>query len=47
MTAVKESAGLVMEPENRAALHRGDMVYVDGKLEGILGRVTEVNYNSK
>ena len=28
-------------------LHRGDMVYVDGKLEGLLGRVTDVNYNFK
>ena len=28
-------------------LHRGDMVYVDGKLEGMRGRVTEVNYNFK
>ncbi len=28
-------------------LHRGDMVYVDGKLEGMLGRVTDVNYNFK
>lgn len=28
-------------------LHRGDMVYVDGKLEGMCGRVTEVNYNFK
>ena len=28
-------------------LHRGDMVYVDGKLESMLGRVTEVNYNFK
>lgn len=28
-------------------LHRGDMVYVDGKLEGLRGRVTEVNYNFK
>ena len=28
-------------------LHRGDIVYVDGKLEGMLGRVTEVNYNFK
>lgn len=28
-------------------LHRGDMVYVDGKLEGVRGRVTEVNYNFK
>ena len=28
-------------------LHRGDMVYVDGKLEGMSGRVTEVNYNFK
>lgn len=25
----------------------GDMVYVDGKLEGMLGRVTDVNYNFK
>ena len=25
----------------------GDMVYVDGKLEGLLGRVTDVNYNFK
>lgn len=28
-------------------LHRGDMVYVDGKLEGIRGRITEVSYNFK
>ncbi len=28
-------------------LYRGDMVYVDGKLEGLLGRVTDVNYNFK
>lgn len=28
-------------------LHIGDMVYVDGKLEGLIGRVTEVNYNFK
>ena len=28
-------------------LHKGDLVYVDGKLEGMLGRVTEVNYNFK
>jgi len=28
-------------------LHCGDIVYVDGKLEGIRGRVTEVNYNFK
>lgn len=28
-------------------LHCGDMVYVDGKLEGMRGRVTEVNYNFK
>lgn len=28
-------------------LHCGDMVYVDGKLEGLRGRVTEVNYNFK
>ena len=28
-------------------LHPGDMVYVDGKLEGLRGRVVEVNYNFK
>lgn len=28
-------------------LHRGDIVYVDGKLEGMRGCVTEVNYNFK
>jgi len=28
-------------------LHCGDMVYVDGKLEGLRGRVIEVNYNFK
>lgn len=28
-------------------LHQGDIVYVDGKLEGMRGRVTEVNYNFK
>lgn len=28
-------------------LHRGDRVYVDGKLEGMLGRVEEVSYNFK
>lgn len=28
-------------------LHVGDFVYVDGKLEGQRGRVTEVNYNFK
>jgi hypothetical protein len=28
-------------------LHCGDRVYVDGKLEGQLGRVVEVNYNFK
>lgn len=28
-------------------LHCGDMVYVEGKLEGLRGRVTEVNYNFK
>ena len=28
-------------------LHIGDYVYVDGKLEGLRGRVTEVNYNFK
>ncbi len=28
-------------------LHCGDLVYVDGKLAGLRGRVTEVNYNFK
>lgn len=28
-------------------LHVGDMVYVDGKLEGLRGKVTDVNYNFK
>ena len=28
-------------------LHRGDIVYVDGKLEGLRGRVVEVNYTFK
>lgn len=28
-------------------LRCGDLVYVDGKLEGLRGRVTEVNYNFK
>ena len=32
---------------DRFDLHRGDMVFVDGKLEGIRGHVTEVNYNFK
>lgn len=32
---------------DRFDLHRGDWVYVDGKLEGQRGRVTEVNYNFK
>ncbi len=32
---------------DRFDLHRGDIVFVDGKLEGIRGRVTEVNYNFK
>lgn len=32
---------------DRFDLHRGDMVYVDGKLEGQRGCVTEVNYNFK
>lgn len=31
----------------RFDLHRGDMVYVDGKLESMRGRVTEVNYSFK
>lgn len=32
---------------DRFDLRRGDMVYVDGKLEGVRGTVTEVNYNFK
>ena len=32
---------------DRFDLHCGDMVYVDGKLEGVRGRVVEVNYNFK
>lgn len=32
---------------DRFDLHRGDRVYVDGKLEGQQGQVTEVNYNFK
>ncbi len=28
-------------------LHKGDLVYVDGKLEGITGRVVDVHYNFK
>lgn len=32
---------------DRFDLHQGDLVYVDGKLEGMRGRVTEVNYNFK
>ena len=28
-------------------LHTGDLVYVDGKLEGVRGRVVDVNYNFK
>lgn len=28
-------------------LHRGDLVYVEGKMEGIRGRVTEISYNFK
>lgn len=28
-------------------LHRGDMVYVDGKMKGLCGIVSEVNYNFK
>lgn len=32
---------------DRFDLHRGDLVYVDGKLEGKPGHVMEVNYNFK
>lgn len=32
---------------DRFDLRAGDLVYVDGKLAGIRGRVTEVNYNFK
>ncbi len=30
---------------DRFDLHCGDLVYVDGKLEGKRGRVVDVNYN--
>ena len=32
---------------DRFDLKLGDRVYVDGQLEGLLGRVTEINYNFK
>lgn len=32
---------------DRFDLHRGDIVFVEGKFEGERGRVTEVNYNFK
>lgn len=32
---------------DRFDLHAGDMVYVEGKLEGMRGRVVDVNYNFK
>ncbi len=32
---------------DRFDLHRGNIVFVDGKLEGLRGRVVEVNYNFK
>lgn len=32
---------------DRFDLHVGDIVYVDGKLEGLRGQVVEVNYNFK
>ena len=32
---------------DRFDLRCGDLVYVDGKLEGVLGRIKEVNYNFK
>lgn len=32
---------------DRFDLHRGDIVFVDGKLEGLRGRVVDVNYNFK
>ncbi len=32
---------------DRFDLRRGDIVFVDGKLEGLRGRVVEVNYNFK
>lgn len=40
--------GLTLSYYNdRFDLHRGDMVYVEGKLEGRSGRIVEVNYNFK
>lgn len=32
---------------DRFDLQKGDLVYVDGKLEGLIGRVVEVNYSFK
>ena len=32
---------------DRFDLHEGDIVFVDGKLEGVAGRVGAVNYNLK
>lgn len=32
---------------DRFDLHAGDMVYVDGQMEGQLGRIVDVNYNFK
>lgn len=32
---------------DRFDLYCGDLVYVDGKLTGLIGRITDVNYNFK
>lgn len=32
---------------DRFDLHRGELVYVDGKLEGLLGRIVDISYNFK
>ena len=56
MVAARRSVVQVYFPNNnvtlayyndRFDLQRGDLVYVDGSLEGELGRVKEVNYNFK
>jgi hypothetical protein len=45
--ACPESGRVLAYYNDQFDLHKGDRVYVDGKLEGQLGRVVEVNYNFK
>jgi ribosomal protein L24 len=45
--AFPESGYVLAYYNDKFDLHYGDRVYVDGKLEGQLGRVVEVNYNFK